>query len=70
MLVPSTPELSAQLKAALMKLGDIETADIPSHCVAELLLLDLIEWQAGAGIRFTENGRRVFHQLRSSQKSP
>jgi len=66
---PSQSELSIELRDALIRLGDSGGPDaIPDHCMAELLLLDLIEWHS-SGIRFTEPGRRIFHEVRGASRS-
>ncbi len=66
---PPPPELSAELKDALVKLGDVANPPaIPGNLVAELLLLDLIEWQ-GTQIRFTDKGRKLFRELRGKSGS-
>ena len=67
MYVASTSE-AAELPDAMRRALDAfarePTAHIPTaDLIHALFARDLIEWTHG-GIRFTEHGRRIFHELR------
>ncbi len=58
-------DLSDDLKQALCHLGDEPTITVvPWGMIRELIARGLIESHGSAGVRFTESGRKLFHELR------